>query len=676
MARTNARRNGSRALVIALTIIAAIAVVGPPGIAAPGDGSGTVLAFGQNRFGALGNTTNNATDTPNPVPAAVTLSGQIGTATTIAVGGNHSLVVTSSGQLYAFGYNWYGQLGNATNNGTLTANPTATLVTLPGQTGPVTQASGGFDHSLALTSSGQLYAFGYNIDGQLGNSIGVSATPNPTPALVTLPGLIGTISQISAGGYHSLVATSSGQLYAFGFNFYGQLGNVTNNGVMGASNPTPTLVTLPGQVGTIAEIAGGQHHSLVLTTSGQLYAFGYNWYGQLGNATGNGAGTANPTPGLMTLPGQTGSISHVAAGMDHSLAVTSSGQLYSFGLNSFGQLGRPTNSGTLTPNPTPALVTLPGQVGPITQLAGASGHSLVVTASGQLYAFGRNTFGQLGNASNNATDTPNPTPALVAFPAGTTIDTVARGSQANHSLALVSNLAIATAALPSGQVGSAYQATLQGAGGTNPLKWSATGLPAGLTFDSAGAAISGKPAAAGTSSVAVTLTDAYGTSVSRTFALTVSAAPAAPSAKEPRLSAVKQTASKWRLGSKLARLVTVATAPTRRNGLPVGTTFSFNLDQAARVSLAFRHTAQGRRVSGKCVAKKKGNAGKPRCTRTLGDGTLRVQAPTGTSRLRFEGRISASRKLKAGTYTVVIKATNTAGKVSSSRSLRFTIARG
>ncbi len=173
--------------------------------------------------------------------------------------------------------------------------------------------------------------------------------------------------------------------------------------------------------------------------------------------------------------------------------------------------------------------------------------------------------------------------------------------------------------------------------------------------------------------MAVTLTDAYGTSVSKSLPLTV-AATAAPVVAAPRLTAVKQSASKWRLGTKLARLVTVSTRPARRNGLPVGTTFTFSVDQAARVSFAFRHTAQGRRVGGKCVTKTKGNASRPRCTRTLSDGTLRVAARSGINRLRFEGRVNAGKKLKPGAYSVIIKAT-TGGKTSPARSLRFTIAR-
>ena len=668
-----------RSLVIALVAAAGIAVVGP-GSAAPGDGAGTLLASGHNQYGQLGSTTNNGTTAANPTPTPMTLPGQIGTVAFAAGGAYHSLVVTSSGQVYASGHNYYGQLGTSTNNGAMTPNPTPTLVTLPGQIGTVVHAAAGGHHSLVVTSSGQLYGFGYNFSGQLGNATNNgAAAPNPTPTLVGLPGQVGPVTQVSGGADHSLAATASGQLYAFGSNFHGQLGNVINNGASTA-NPTPTLVTLPGQIGTIAELAAGEDFSLALTSSGQLYAFGANRYGQLGNATNNTTSNPNPLPTLVTLPGQAGSITRVTAGGTHSLAVTSSGQLYAFGLNGFGQLGNATNNGTSTANPTPGLVTLPGQVGLVTQVAGGWIHSLAVTSSGQLYAFGNNQYGALGSATNSGTSTPNPTPTLVALAAGTTIGTVAKGSIARHSLALVSNLAIATSALPSAQVGAPYQAALQGAGGTSPLTWSASGLPAGLTFDPAGAAISGTPTAAGTFSLTATLTDSYGSSVSTTFTLNVAPAPATPptivlAPQAPQLTALKQSAGKWLLGTKLARLVNAVPPVARRKGVPVGTTFSFTSDRAARVALTFRHTVQGRRVSGKCVAKTKSNAGKPRCTRTLTDGALRVQAKAGINRLRFEGRISASKKLKPGTYTVLITATSTAGKTSPAKTLRFTIAK-
>jgi alpha-tubulin suppressor-like RCC1 family protein len=125
------------------------------------------------------------------------------------------------------------------------------------------------------------------------------------PAPLTLPGSSGTVAQLAAGCEFSLALTSNGQLYAFGENIEGELGSTTNNGTTHA-NPTPALVTLPGENGTIVRVAAGCYYSLVLTSTGQLYAFGRNDFGQLGNAVNNGGEGANPTPTLVTLPGVSG----------------------------------------------------------------------------------------------------------------------------------------------------------------------------------------------------------------------------------------------------------------------------------------------------------------------------------------------------------------------------------
>ena len=491
--------------------------------------AGSLFAFGDNLRGELGSATNNGTNSANPTPTAVVLPGQVGTVTQVAAGEYHSLVVTSSGQLYAFGENLYGQLGNATNNGTLNANPTPTPVVLPGLVGTVTQVAAGDEHSLVVTSSGQLYAFGANYYGQLGTVThnGMNNT-NPTPTAVVLPRQVGTVTQVAGGGGHSLVVTSSGQLYAFGYNGFGQLGNATN---IGMSNANPTAVVLPGLVGTVTQVAAGGGHSLALTSSGQLYAFGYNYFGELGNATNNGTTNANPTPTAVVLPGQVGTVTQLAAGEYHSLALTSSGQLYTFGDNFFGELGNAANNGTSNANPTPTAVVLPRQVGTVTQVAAGSVHSLVVTSSGQLYTFGDNFFGELGNGTGSA----NPTPTPVVFAPGTTIDTVAKGSSAHHTLAIVSGLAITSESLPGGQVGSLYSATMNAAGGTAPITWSASGLPGGLSINASSGVISGAPGTAGSFPVTVTATDRYGSQATHTFTLSIAALPK-PRPKPPAQS--------------------------------------------------------------------------------------------------------------------------------------------
>jgi Regulator of chromosome condensation (RCC1) repeat len=122
------------AAVVALLAPVAVAVAVPPvGRSAQGASAGQLYAFGENKFGQLGNAMNINTEAPNPTPALVGLSGATGTVTQVAVGFGHSLVLSAAGQLYAFGDNDYGQVGNAINIGTGAPNPTPTAVMCRGQ---------------------------------------------------------------------------------------------------------------------------------------------------------------------------------------------------------------------------------------------------------------------------------------------------------------------------------------------------------------------------------------------------------------------------------------------------------------------------------------------------------------------------------------------------------------
>jgi alpha-tubulin suppressor-like RCC1 family protein/uncharacterized protein YecT (DUF1311 family) len=650
--------------------------VSAAGAAAP---AGGVLAFGFNSAGQLGDTTNSGTSDPNPTPTVVGVPREVGPVTQVAAGGGHSLVVTASGQLYAFGSNEFGQLGSTTNSGTGIPNPTPALVTLPGEVGPVTQVAVGEDHSLAVTASGQLYAFGFNYYGQLGRSANTSSgDPNPTPTVVTLPGEVGPVTRVAAGGNHSLAVTASGQLYAFGFNGYGGLGSATNNGT-GTPTPTPTPVSLPGEIGPVTQVAAGTADSLAVTAGGQLYAFGLNDTGELGSATNSGTENPNPTPALVTLPGEVGPVTQVAAGAGHSLAVTASGQLYAFGDNEFGQLGSAANNGTENPNPTPAPVSLPGEVGPVTQVAAGRGHSLAVTASGQLYAFGINQFGQLGNSANNGTGSPNPMPTLVSLASGTTIDTVAKGEAAEHSLVIVADLTITTSALPAAQAGSSYHAGLTATGGTAPVTWSQTGLPSGLSIDPQTGVLAGTPTSAGSDQVTTTAADKYGSQTSRTYTLTINAAPPPTKAPPPPNCGAGQTATPP--GCDTPPLLTNVHESHRdwrerssrpfKHHEPTGSTFYYTLNERATVTLAFAQKHPGHIVAHRCQTPT-GTNHKPRCTRTQTIATLTATGHAGPNHLPFRGRIPRSRTLGPGTYTLVITA-HAFGSTSRPRTLTFTI---
>lgn len=489
---------------------------------------GQVFSFGNNKYGQLGSKVNNGTSAPSPTPGLILLPTP---AVRLAAGEEFSLALTSTGELFGFGRNNLGQVGSEMHVGTDQANPIPGYITLPGASGQAAELAAGSAHGLVLTTTGQLFAFGQNLSGQLGGATNSGTeTPNPTPTIVSLPGATGPVAQVAAGGRHTLALTTTDQLYAFGANSAGQLGNATNNGT-GNPNPTPTLVELPGATGSVAQIAGGGAHSLVLTSTGQLYAFGANDAGQLGYATNSGTSNPNPTPALVSLPGAMGKIVQISAGAGHSVALTSSGQVYTFGANRYGQLGRATNAGTSEPNPTPALVSLAGAVGSPVQVIATESDTYVITSSGQLFAFGVNDLGQLGGATNSGTIAPNATPSLVAFPFGTTIDTIGRGPQGEQGLVLLAELSVLNSSLPAGQVGVPYHATAASSGGTGAFAWRASGLPPGLSIAPDGE-ISGTPTSAGASSVRLSVTDIFGLSAA-SAAIPMTIAPAAPPPAPP-----------------------------------------------------------------------------------------------------------------------------------------------
>lgn len=139
-----------------------------------------------------------------------------------------------------------------------------------------------------------------------------------------------------------------------------------------------------------------------------------------------------------------------------------------------------------------------------------------------------------------------------------------------------------------------------------------------------------------------------------------------PPGARPTLTAVTQSNRVWHEGNKLAKFAS-------KNGSPLGTIFSFALDQPARARLTFTQQVGGRKVNGRCVARTGKNSGKPSCKRTVSAGALSFNGHSGTNKVAFQGRISRSKKLKPGSYTLLITAANAGGR-SAPKHLSFTIA--
>jgi len=180
----------------------------------------------------------------------------------------------ASTELYSWGYNVDGQLGN----GNTTNQTTPVKVSLPAGV-TATAAAAGQDHSLAVGSDGKLYAWGVNTDGQLGNG---TTNSSSTPVVVSMPAGV-TATAVAAGADHSVALGSNGSVYDWGYNGFGQLGNGTTN-----NSTTPVKVTLPAGV-TPTAVAAGQAMTEILDSAGDVYAWGGGDAGALGDG---GTGTA------------------------------------------------------------------------------------------------------------------------------------------------------------------------------------------------------------------------------------------------------------------------------------------------------------------------------------------------------------------------------------------------
>lgn len=294
-----------------------------------------------------------------------------------AAGGNQTIGLKADGKLYSWGSNIRGQLGD----GTSFDRNVPTVVS--GNSSAWKQVAVGDRFAVAIRTDGTLWAWGYNLFGQLGDGTQIDRL---------VPVQVGTAknwSNVAAGKAHVVAlqttttgTTTSSTMWVWGSNANGQLG-ITG---------TATDGFRPRQVGTATDnwltIAAGDAHTLAIKGDQTLWAWGDNTNGQLGN--GSSAG------GNVTAPVQIGTAlwSYVAAGGEHSLAIRNAGTLWGWGKNESGQVG---NGSTSTQ-------TAPAQIGAATdwaRVAGGVAHSVGVRNNGTLWAWGSNNEGQLSNSTND-----------------------------------------------------------------------------------------------------------------------------------------------------------------------------------------------------------------------------------------------------------------------------------
>ena len=266
-----------------------------------------------------------------------------------------------------------------------------TVSTTASSTSSTPEISVGDKFMIVQTATGEIWGWGDNANGVLGNALSERTGTNITnPTKITLPNTVKSTA-ISAGTDHVLALGSDGNVYAWGSNAYGQLG--FDNG--GVSQSTPTLVEGLQNKNVIA-VSAGRFFSLALTEGGQVYSFGTNNLLQLGyEFAENDPSTMSATPTLITDL-STAFITTISASYDSAIAVDINGKAYVWGSTVNGILGVDYNNLKQTP------LGLSKTAIPIDEVALSMNHSAFLLNDGTVGFMGVNKYGQYGNEATDS----------------------------------------------------------------------------------------------------------------------------------------------------------------------------------------------------------------------------------------------------------------------------------
>jgi uncharacterized repeat protein (TIGR03803 family) len=317
----------------------------------------------------------------------------------ISAGLNFAVYLKHDGSAWSWGASTDGELGNPSVN-TATTNAVE-VVGVPG----FVQVAAGAESCLALATNGAVWAWGYNGAYQVGYAVSGSgpylpgSVTNPIPVYIggSSPYLTG-VKQVAASydGQTSYALTTNGTVLAWGSGSDGALGNGQTSGV----NPIPEPVV---GLGGVISIAAGSDHALALTTNGTVYAWGWNWYGQIGNgSSGEEDGYYDYYVATPVRVFNLTNVISIAASAGSSYAIDSNGNVWAWGSNAAGQLGNGGTQDSSLPEPVEGL----GMANEIVAITPAINYCLALACDGSFWAWGSNAYGQLGNGTVNASLVP------------------------------------------------------------------------------------------------------------------------------------------------------------------------------------------------------------------------------------------------------------------------------
>jgi len=356
---------------------------------------GTVWSWGYNAFGQLGDNTTTQRNTPVQVHGPDNMGFLTGI-TAIASSNSTTYALKSDGTVWSWGHNGYGQLGDNTT----IQKSTPVQVHGPGDVGfltGITAISASINSAYALKSDGTVWSWGENTNASmLGDG---TTTQRNTPVQVHGPGDVGFLTNVVAltsGNTSAYALKSDGTVWSWGANTYGQLGDNTT-----IQRLTPVQAHGPDNVGflnNITAISAGTNSLYALKSDGTVWSWGRNTYGQLGNNSTSSSYTPIQVHGLNDS-GFLTDIIGIAGGAYSGYVINSNGNVFSWGQNTNGNIG----DETTTERRYPVSMLFKGienlnlgTTGNI-QIKGAYNTAYALKSDGSVYSWGQNSFGQLGN---------------------------------------------------------------------------------------------------------------------------------------------------------------------------------------------------------------------------------------------------------------------------------------
>ena len=300
----------------------------------------------------------------------------------VSSGGSHGAAIKTDGTLWTWGYGGNGRLGNGTLFGRSTP-----VTTFSGGTN-WKQVAGGSNHTAAIKTDGTLWTWGTGSSGRLGNGV---TTGNISTPVTTFAG--GTNwKQVSSGGTYTAAIKTDGTLWTWGQGGSGRLGNGVTTG-----NISTPVTTFAGGTNW-KQVSAGNAHTSAIKTDGTLWTWGSGLYGRLGNEIVTGSSFIS-TP-VTTFAGGT-NWKQVSSSYSSTAAIKTDGTLWIWGLASSGRLGNGVTTGSIS---TP-VTTFAGGTN-WKQVSCGSGNSGAIKTDGTLWTWGRNFYGQIGDATTIDRSTP------------------------------------------------------------------------------------------------------------------------------------------------------------------------------------------------------------------------------------------------------------------------------